>query len=302
MKPLPSRRAFTLIELLVVIAIIAILIGILLPAVQKVREAAARTKCGNNQKQIGLAVHNYASDHDSKMPDLCYSPYYPVLDSIFFTLLPYIEQNALYQQVENMVAAQTIPSFAVRYPAGTNNYFFSSNGKVPLYRCPSVAYDDNGLPTYCNYAFNYLLVGSRNAGLEQYLLGYQTCGSKYSIGNIPDGTSNTVMCGEKSSQVNHWVMPASWLVIYSPMFGCILNQNAPYPYSYWGPFTQNAQQPPIKSTPGNWDFLRPASVHDGGMVTLLADGSVRTVSYSISQKTWLNAITPDDGNVLGSDW
>jgi hypothetical protein len=60
--------------------------------------------------------------------------------------------------------------------------------------------------------------------------------------------------------------------------------------------------PPIRSTPGNWDFLRPSSVHPGGMTTGMAGGSVRPVSYSISQQTWLNAITPDDGNTLGSDW
>src|SRR3954462_7298809 len=94
------RRAFTLIELLVVIAIIAVLIGLLLPAVQRVREAANRIKCANNLKQIGLAIHQHADTHTGDLPALTSSTAAPRYGNyqggILVTLLPWIEQNALF--------------------------------------------------------------------------------------------------------------------------------------------------------------------------------------------------------------
>jgi prepilin-type N-terminal cleavage/methylation domain-containing protein len=298
----PRRRAFTLIELLVVIAIIAVLIGLLLPAVQKVREAAARTQCKNNLKQIALSVHNYADANDGAVLPACVYTW-PQFDSGFFLLLPYVEQDNLSRTVRQVA----YPSFAVTnvpgYPTAPRTYL-NVYGKVALYRCPATeSYaDSTGTANYTCYALNYQLHGRANPGLEASYGGYYTCASPFKIGAIPDGTSNTVMLGEKNSQVNLWDMPPSYLVIYSPIFGAVLDVNAPYPYSYWAPFTADGRDPPIQDKPGNWRFLRANSVHPGGMTTALADGSVRVVSYSISPQTWLNAITPDDGNVLGSDW
>jgi prepilin-type N-terminal cleavage/methylation domain-containing protein len=299
---LERPKAFTLIELLVVIAIIAILIGLLLPAIQKVREAANRAQCANNVKQTALAIHAYADANDGALVPLCVYGW-PQFDSCFFLLLPFLEQDNLYRTVRggnNFSFVARVPG----YPTDPYSYL-EVYGNVPAYNCPSAAgYKQSlGLADYTNYAVNYRLLGANNAGLEQTVLLYADCSSPYRIGNIPDGSSNTVLLSEKNSQVNSWSMPASYEVIYAPMFGCVLNPSAPYPYTYWGPFTADALQPPLSvSKPGNWSFLRASSVHPGGAVTGLADGSVRTVRYSISPQTWLAAITPEDGAPLGSDW
>src|SRR5438067_2020424 len=124
-----SRRGFTLIELLVVIAIIAVLIGLLLPAVQKVREAAARTKCQNNLKQMGLACHNYENQNGT-FP--C-AGIYPIQGtapdsySVHARILPYIEQSSLYQLVDLSQPATSQPTV--------------TGQRIPIYLCPSEVND-----------------------------------------------------------------------------------------------------------------------------------------------------------------
>jgi prepilin-type N-terminal cleavage/methylation domain-containing protein/prepilin-type processing-associated H-X9-DG protein len=124
------RRGFTLVELLVVIAIIAILIGLLLPAVQKVREAAARTQCQNNLKQIGLAYHNYADAHNSSLPPaMITDPNTTVGWGIF--ILPFLEQDSVYKRY-NFSA----PFFYTNLAFGIDNQSVS-NTPIKVFNCPA---------------------------------------------------------------------------------------------------------------------------------------------------------------------
>jgi prepilin-type N-terminal cleavage/methylation domain-containing protein/prepilin-type processing-associated H-X9-DG protein len=208
MVPFQTRRsAFTLIELLVVIAIIAILIGLLLPAVQKVREAAARTQCANNLKQMGLAVHNFQTTFNGKMP---YS-WYPngqngtwtmAGGSVFYVLLPYLEQDNLYrgqpgntaQQNFANAASTVVSTFVCPSDGGTVNLgamwnspawptfvWINGTGTAPPVTCPD---PNNGNTTQ--------FAGS------SYTYSQQALGHGVSIGrSFSDGTSNTIMISER---------------------------------------------------------------------------------------------------------
>ncbi|HVK17409.1 MAG TPA: DUF1559 domain-containing protein [Fimbriiglobus sp.] len=301
------RRAFTLIELLVVIAIIAILIGLLLPAVQKVREAAARTQSQNNVKQIALAIHSY-HDANGSVPPL--SRNFPARTSqyasTYYWMLPYIEQDAVYQLGQRnagvwpkapgannggpeSAAAVVIKTFiSPRDPSNAPQQWTESNG---------------GTWAHSNYGVNHAIFGVPCTGdLE----------SRRTLQGIQDGTSNTVGFAEQYAKCGTddklWGYHVWWRWQRAPYFdtrlmssnmagtsqadrsACtvVANSTAAVP--------QNA--PTVAAC--NPYFVQAMSA--GGCVTGLMDGSVRTVTTSISGNTWVRAIWPQDGLVLGGDW
>ena len=280
---LRSRRsAFTLIELLVVIAIIGILIGLLLPAVQKVRDAANRAKCQNQVKQLGLAVHNYCSTFQDKLPP-ANATVNGVGGSVLYFLLPYVEQDALYR----LAQASTGGAYCAATPLKT-------------FQCPSDITNSSGLAgtvATSSYAGNALLFGT---GTGTGLVVGQV--AAYNIGNIPDGTSNTVMFSEMSAQT---VNTTTYTTVYgtyspaspqiSPLF-CTASSGA-----VWLP-----QFNPTGTT-GTYAAVngQVQGYHTATLIVGLADGSVRGVSASVSTGatgSWNKACTPNDGQPLGSDW
>ena len=187
------RRGFTLIELVVVIAIIAVLIGLLLPAVQKVREAASRMKCANNLRQLGLAAHNYHDVHQHLPPAIgYYPPAAGAFGGYFFHLLPYAEQDNLYRSALGSV---TFPQ-----PDGPTTVYYPGNKKVysqsvPIFLCPSdPSVGSDGRVTVAGvsfgascYAFNALVVAQNDITTIPFITNPQ--GKTCIPADIPDGTS-----------------------------------------------------------------------------------------------------------------
>jgi prepilin-type N-terminal cleavage/methylation domain-containing protein len=349
------RQGFTLIELLVVIAIIAVLIGLLLPAVQKVREAAARAKSQNNLKQIALAVHNYNDAYQGKLPPLTDvgtgAPTGWGYHSLFFNILPYIEQDNVYR-----VFQKATPSTYFRPTTGATRTIIptllspadstASNGAVmtPV-AAPAIgggAAITAGEYATTSYAANGYVFRSNTGGLPRTFV---------------DGTSNTVMFAERyqictpanSSASNP---PVYNLWAFGRNDGPITSGKKPSPPAFYFigrtgtapenaatifaaprvPLTPATTAPNPLSSPIPWllgkegtsnltgaavptspfqlaprgaiacDPRLPQTPHVGGMLAGLGDGSVRTVSPTISNWTFAAACTPAGQETLAADW
>ena len=291
-----SRFAFTLIELLVVIAIVAILTGLFMPAVQKVRESAARTKCANSLRQVVLAAHAAHDVTQSLPPGLGYWPGASEYGTFHFHLLPFIEQNAVYQQ----------SLYGGYYFVGNNGVF---SQPIKTYVCPA---DPSAPPDGQAKDLVGNLWGVASYAANAQVVAKVDCsGALISPDNrakfpcsFPDGTSTTILLSEKYAQCfdNNYPAGGSYWAYYftgaglQPYHaGFAISWNG---YSY-GPASKFQSQP----TPynGGCDPTLASSPHTGGIQSAMADGSLRFLSNRITPYTWWYMCTPAGREVLPPD-
>lgn len=310
-----KHRGFTLIELLVVIAIIAILIALLVPAVQKVREAASRTQCINNLKQVGLACHN-ANDTCKYLPRFSdqgyptawnFSPTNPKTfdGTIQFFILPFLEQGNLMKLWDGKT--------------GSNQWNGANQIPTPrVFICPS---DPSMTPDHTTNS-NAPLASGAGFAITSYSFNGQVFGDTCPKPKIPitfqDGTSNTALvferyaiCGQ-GGEVRTWGNGAGYtanaeIVYYTcPAGGTCSDPNGPDSTTIPGVAWVNAmvttvfQVHPIPKACLT-SRLSTSTSHDA-MCVLLADASVRSVSGSVSIGTWRAIITPAGADIPGTDW
>jgi len=283
-------RGFTLIELLVVIAIIAILIGMLLPAVQKVRESAARSACQNNLKQIILATMNTSDSQNGLLPPGLGN--YPSRNpspnngqgGLLFHILPNMDQEPAYKA--------SLGGDGRNAGYATYTQWNAQNVRVKSYLCPSDPTQDiRWADSVTSYAYNGQIFGI------SYPWGWGM-GSQRFPAFITDGPSQTIFFTEKMVRgygTGHWAPDGD--MNFWPDWGPAITSSESGD-SVTGPASMFQMNPNIN----NANMDRASSPHVGGIMVALGDGSARVVSNGISPNTWWRAMTPNGNDPLGPDW
>jgi len=322
---LRRTRAFTLIELLVVIAIIAVLIALLLPAVQQAREAARRSQCKNNLKQIGLALHNYHDVHNTFPPGNSIQSNHG--STMWIQILPYVEFGNAYGRLV-FGSSFYLPNSAVNRDVLKDVF-------VPSFDCPSSPLNKKSTISGADWSVNiqkgsYIAIRGANDHPQTDQVaqmgpvsrgGIFFHNSRIRMRDVTDGSSNTMLIGEQSgvarqgTDLNYDVRTTNGLWMGHYQHPTDIDGDGSYGdrYNCWGLTTIHHQVPiglrtlvaSQAGTPRTAGSTREQcntpllSAHTGGVHILLGDGSVRFLSESVQMQTARNLANRDDGNVVG---